>query len=172
MRKERLSISEEELTQFAERFLQENYGIQLNIPIKRNNRLRTTLGRYVISHHQEPLRIEIAGNTLTYGTKEAIIGILKHECIHFALHMKGVAYKDGQYPFETELKKHGAPSTKTQMIGKYYLFRCVKCKMEGKSKYKQLFQHPKKYRTSCCHAPLTIIGEEVYDGESFYACEV
>src|SRR5690625_4133127 len=59
-------ITEDELTQIADQFLQKNYGVTLDIPIKRNNRLRTTLGRYVVSHDDKPLRIEIAGNTLRY----------------------------------------------------------------------------------------------------------
>lgn len=167
MNRERgISMTERELTEIAKQFLQSNYGLTLEIPIHRNNRLRTTLGRYIVSHQNEPLRIEIAGNTLTYGTKSAIIGILKHECIHYALHMKGLNYRDGNPQFEAELQKHGAPRTNTQMIGKYYVFQCVKCQKEGKSKNKQLVLHPTKYLTKCCNAKLIIIGEQIYNGES------
>lgn len=162
-------ITEDELTQIADQFLQKNYGVTLDIPIKRNNRLRTTLGRYVVSHDDKPLRIEIAGNTLRYGTESSIISILKHECIHFALHKKGLNYHDGDSTFETELRKHNVPSTYTKIIGKYYLFRCKKCQREGKSSVKRLASHPEHYRTSCCNAQLTIVRELIYDGENYYS---
>jgi len=68
-----------QLIKVAEDFLQTAYQLQLKIPIERNNRLRTTQGRYVIKHDQTPLKIELSGNTLDYGTEEAIIGVLKHE---------------------------------------------------------------------------------------------
>lgn len=163
--REEFYITEDDLTQVAYKFLQLNYGLKLDIPIKRNNRLRTTLGRYVISHDDQPLRIEIAGNTLNYGTASSIIEILKHECIHYALHKKGLPYHDGDPLFEAELRKHHVPSTDTKIIGKYYLFRCQKCSHEGKTLFKRIVQKPDQYRTSCCNAPLKIIGEVIYDGE-------
>lgn len=158
------AMLEQELTQIAKEFLKENYGLQLTIPIKRNNRLRSTHGRFIIRHDQTPLQIEIAGKTIDYGTTDAIIGVLKHECIHFALHMQGKPSRDGHPYFEAELHKHGAPSTNTMIIGKHYIFTCNKCGREYESRRKQLVNTPSKYRTKCCKAKLTVIGERIYDG--------
>ncbi|MEI3605890.1 SprT-like domain-containing protein [Pseudogracilibacillus sp. SE30717A] len=158
-------MSEEELKKIASEFLSKNYNIELNVPVLRNNRLRTTLGRFVISSDKKtPLRIEIAGNTLDYGTDKAIIGVLKHECIHYALHLKGESSTDGHPYFESELKKHDAPSTRSTRIGKNYVFTCNACGKENETRIKQLNRTPYRYRTTCCNAKLTIIGERIYDG--------
>ena len=139
--------------------------MDLAIPIKRNNRLRSTHGRFIVDQHQTPVCIEIAGKTLEYGTNEVIIGILKHECIHYALHIKGRANRDGHPEFEAELRKHNAPSTNTLKIGMYYLFSCNRCGKEYESMRKQLVRTPNKYRTKCCQAKLTVIEERIYDGD-------
>ncbi len=157
-------MPEEKLTKIAREFLSKNYHIELKIPITRNNRLRTTLGRFVISSDKKPLRIEIAGNTLDYGTDKAIIGVLKHECIHYALHIKGESSSDGHPYFESELKKHNAPSTRSTQIGKNYVFLCDACGKESETRIKQLNRTPHRYRTTCCNSKLTIIGERIYDG--------
>lgn len=157
---------ERQLEQIARNFLKKHYEMDLEIPVKRNNRLRTTLGRFVMSSDKKPLRIEISGNTLEYGTKEAIIGILKHECIHYALHRKGKASRDGHPYFESELQKHGAPSTNTWKIGKHYIYVCNCCGKESESRLKQLMLTPSKYRTRCCNSKLAIVGERIYDGTS------
>lgn len=153
-----------QLIDIAEQFLQTAYQLQLDIPIERNNRLRTTQGRYVVKQDRTPVKIELSGNTLDYGTEEAIIGVLKHECIHYALHQLGKPYKDGNIYFEKELKKHAAPTTGTCFIGKLYTFTCNACGQLGETRRKQLTKTPNKYRTTCCQAKLTLVGEKIYDG--------
>lgn len=157
-------MDEAYLTRFAKAFLLAHYQQDLTIPIQRNNRLRTTQGRYVTKRDGTPIRIDIAGHTLDYGTQEVVEGIVKHECIHFALHQQGKPYKDGNALFEAELKKHNAPSTKTILVGKIYLFTCDQCGKTGESRLKQLMKTPEKYRTACCRSTLTITGEKIYDG--------
>ena len=152
--------------QIARVFLTETYGIELSIPVERNNRLRTTQGRYVIKHDDTPLRIELSGQTLEYGTEGAIIGIVKHECIHYALHQLGKPYQDGSAYFEAELKKHDAPRTGTCFIGKLYTFTCDDCGQVGETWRKQLTLTPEKYRTTCCRDTLTWIGEKIYNGSN------
>lgn len=154
----------ERLTKLATDFLHRHYEIALNIPIMRNNRLRTTQGRYVTKRDNTPLRMEISGQTLDYGTDDAILGIIKHECIHYALHQLKQPYKDGTALFESELRKHNAPSTRTMLIGKLYTFTCNQCGTIGETRRKQLMKTPEKYRTTCCQAKLTWTGERIYDG--------
>lgn len=153
-----------DLEDYATRFLQKYYQQQLTIPIERNNRLRSTLGRYVVSSKFEPLRIEIAGQVLTYGTEASILGILKHECIHYALHMQGDYLRDGEPEFEIELAKHGAPSTQSLKIGRYFVFRCRQCGSEGETRVLRVMKEPQKYRTVCCGAKLDVMGERIYNG--------
>lgn len=152
------------LIAYADRFLQDNFNIKLLIPIKRNNRLRSTLGRYVIDYKSRPVRIELSGNVLTYGSKETILGVLKHECIHYAYHVQGKNMEDGNPDFERALKQFKAPSTKTLKVGKYYTYECSECNKIGESRLQRLVRYPNDYRTSCCKAPLHITGEKIYRG--------
>jgi len=41
---------------------------------------------------------------------ETLQPIIRHECIHVAMMLKGLPYHDGEYEFEKELFKHRAPS--------------------------------------------------------------
>jgi len=154
----------EDVNIFAKQFLKRHYNIELTIPIKRNNRLRTTQGRYVTKQDGTPVHIDVSGQTLEYGSKEAIKGVIKHECIHFALHQLGKPYKDGSRLFEAELAKHQAPSTRTIQIGKLFTFTCNNCGKSGETRRKQLVKTPARYRTACCGSTLTVTGEKIYDG--------
>lgn len=157
-------FTENMLQQFAEQFLQKNYGITLTIPVKINNRLRTTLGRYVYSSTGTPIKIELAGSVITYGTKETIHNILKHECIHFAFHKLNKKMEDGDPCFEAELIKHNAPSTHSLKVGKFYIFQCEKCSKKSETNIKNVKKYPQKYRTTCCSARLNIVKERIYRG--------
>lgn len=154
------------LTNYAKEFLQQNFDMDLSIPIIQNNRLRSTLGRYVMTRSGKPLQIELSGRLLQYGTKDAIIGVLKHECIHYAFHIQGKNMHDGDPIFETTLKRYNAPSTKTLKVGKYYLFQCKQCKKIGETNIKRLVSKPHEYRSICCHSGIEIIGERIYRGEN------
>src|SRR5690625_6577065 len=92
----------EALKDIANDFLLTYYQVPLEIPIERNNRLRTTQGRYVMKHDGTPLRIDLSGSTLDYGKEEAIIGILKIECIHYELHNLKISFKDDTLIIEYE----------------------------------------------------------------------
>lgn len=154
----------DELTSYAAEFLEENFNVQLSIPIQRNNRLRSTLGRYVMEANGRPKRIELSGNLLNYGSKESIHGVLRHECIHYAFHIRGKNMQDGTPEFEQALEEFNAPSSNTLKIGKYYIYECLHCNKRGESRIKRIAQFPNNYRTNCCKSKLSIIGVKIYDG--------
>src|SRR5699024_5373840 len=99
------NMTEEQLTHYAKHFLLENFQLSLRIPIKRNNRLRSSYGRFVYNKQREPLRIEIAGLMFDYATKEVMYNVLRHECIHYALFILGKPHRDGEAYFEAVLKQ-------------------------------------------------------------------
>lgn len=99
-------------------FIRKEYNINLDIPVRINNRLSRSLGRFVITRGNIDNRIEFAGYLLKEGTDEQIISVLKHECIHYVLYQLGRDFKDGQKDFENELKRHGAGSTNSIRIKK------------------------------------------------------
>lgn len=152
-----------QLTVYAAEFLKKNYHLSLHIPITRNNRLRSTHGRFVIRNNKA-YKIELAGYLLDYGSYEAIIGVLKHECIHYALFLQKADFKDGEHAFENELKKYQAPGTNTMIVGKYYLFQCRQCKKVSKTTIKKVKTHSQQYRTKCCNANIVLLREAIYDG--------
>jgi len=158
-----MMLTDEELRKHASEFLRDNYHMSLDIPVKRNNRLRSTHGRFLLKNNK-PHSIELAGYLLTYGVRETIIGVLKHECIHYAQFKQGLGHLDGDPLFEAELQKHHAPKTRTLMIGKYIEFQCDACGRKTQTRRKRVAKSPQSYRTACCGSPLTIIGEKVYDG--------
>lgn len=138
-----------ELNNSATEFLKEFYDINLQIPIKVNKRLITSLGRfryYKSESKKRPLSIELSGRLLEYGTADQIISTLKHECIHYALYMLDKPHKDGQATFENELKKHSSCSTGTQKVSiKTYVYTC------GCSEFKSYTnRYSKGYRCRTC----------------------
>ncbi|MCA6607463.1 SprT-like domain-containing protein [Bacillus safensis] len=78
-----MAVSVEELIAEAERFLAENYDMKLGIPIKRNNRLRNTLGWFQSSVKEGALDIEINGKLMDYASRSEVIDVLHHELIHY-----------------------------------------------------------------------------------------
>lgn len=153
----------DELEQFAEQFLKEHYHITLSIPVERNNRLRSTHGRFVIKNNR-PQKIELAGHLLNYGAENFIYGVLKHECIHYALYEQGKGHVDGNPVFEAELEKHNAPRTRTLKIGSFIVFTCNHCGNRVETRRKRVAKHPEDYHTACCGAMLTVVGETAYNG--------
>ncbi|UNY40642.1 SprT-like family protein [Bacillus phage vB_BauS_KLEB27-1] len=167
-----MAISVEELITEAERFLAEKYDMELGIPIKRNNRLRSTLGWFQHSDRDGALDIEISGKLIDYASKAEVIDVLHHELIHYALYSAGRSYKDGCVEFEAELKKHGVSSTGVPLLyGPIVRFNCEKC---GKSAYTETMTVLKKHercKTRCCKAKLVNVRKDVIYGDKREAAE-
>jgi len=157
-------LDEQYLTAYAKTFLERHYNVKLTIPVVRNNRLRTSLGRFVVSANGTPLRIELSGNVLTYGAESVILGVLRHECIHYAFFKRGIFDTDGDPLFERALRKHRAPSSRTLKVGRFFRFQCVRCGSIGETTVKRVRQNPTSYLSKCCQANIELIGEKVYDG--------
>lgn len=155
-----------ELTKYAEKFLAENYGFKLAIPIRRNNRLTRSLGRYLqLTPGYAPYKIDLSGRLLDYGTPTVIIDTLKHELIHYAVHCLGEDWRDGAKYFENELKKHRVSSTNTNKVGIRYLTKCRSCGMESETKVKKQAERSYLYIMGCCASGYDYIGDVIYDGE-------
>lgn len=154
----------EKLTQIAMAFLRGNYDLPLEIPIVINGRLRTAMGRYISTHKGNPESIEIATFLMKYGAPSVIIDTLYHECIHYALHVKGEPNDDGHPHFEAELRKHGVGSTKTNRVGVSVVYTCHECGKEADAWGKRLLRDYHGRVTRCCRAKINIVGERIYDG--------
>ncbi len=160
-------VTIEEMTEEDRRFLSVNYGIDLRIPVRRNNRLKRTLGQF-IHRGRESDCIELSGILLDYGGKEAAIDTLKHELIHYALFELEKPYRDGDPTFENELRKHNVSPTDTlECFGPIVRFECVECGNESFTETKRVGISPQSYKTKCCKAALINVRNDViYGGRS------
>lgn len=101
---------EKQLAVYAQGFLNTNFNLDLEIPIEINGRLTKTGGYFQHARGKKmPLKISISERfmVLALVDKEegmhAILDIVKHELVHYALYMLDKNYKDGQDDFENTL---------------------------------------------------------------------
>lgn len=158
---------EKEMEKFAREFLKEEFGVDLTIPIKINNRLKRTFGmfrgRTSKVTGREPIVIEISKNMIEYQGFDFAYGTLKHELVHYALFIQNRPYNDGTYTFEQELKRVGAPSSGTRKsVFKKEVYECKGCSHKF-LRSRKLNNH-KTYKGSnynCpCGGQLNYIGQE------------
>jgi SprT-like protein len=152
-----------DLKNHARNFLMDKYGMDLKIPIKRNNRLSRSMGRFIATYSDKPVVIEIAGFTMEYGHPSVIIDTLEHELVHYAMCELNRPYDDEDYEFQKELQKYNISLTETNKVGKYTKYKCEECGAENESGLKPTTL-VKNRITSCCRATIIPTGEVVYNG--------
>lgn len=118
-----------------------------------NSRLRTTGGRYLPDERV----IEINPKYLNELGMDEVVGIIKHELVHYHLHIEGKGYKHGDVSFKSLLKETGAPrhcqvlpSIKRQNK-KVYVYECSNCHCIYKRKKRM---DVLKYRCGKCKGKL------------------
>lgn len=107
-----------EMKKFSQTFLKTTYGIDMEIPLTINNRLKTTCGRFRYKINRRtgatsPLAVEMNGFFVKNNTKDVVVDVLKHELVHYALFTLGKPHSDGHPVFERELKRLGVVSQST-----------------------------------------------------------
>lgn len=157
-------VSTRQLNDFAEKFLNETYGMSLTIPIKLNGRLKTSYGRFVSYRDPKlPKVIELNKSFLECNDLDTVLNVLKHELVHYALFMKGKPHSDGNPVFEKELKRLGIVSQsdigKYNILQKMQIYQCKKCGNE----YKMIrrLKNNGKYHICKCSGRLIDKGKRV-----------
>lgn len=152
--------NESRLTVYAYNWLVTEYGIELKIPIKISNRLKSTFG-YFRHRSKLPIEIQISNNLIEYHDEEILLDVFKHELIHYVCFITGKQYKDGSKDFESELRRQGVSSTKTfKYKGKGHEYVCTCCNKTIQTKRKG---YDKKY--ICAKGK----GNFIYKGETIIA---
>ena len=146
---------EQQMRMYARNFLKENFDMKLEIPIKIDGRLTRTGGSY---HHtvKKALMIKVSERFM-YGALldetegvGAILDILEHELVHYALHMQGKDYYDGSKEFEETLARlnigsSGYTAEKKRLSAKknvwYNIYDIYHNKVLGKT---NLYNHTKQ----------------------------
>ncbi|QCT75540.1 SprT family protein [Macrococcoides canis] len=119
-----------------------------------NNRLRTTGGRYMLQSHN----IEINKKQFEAYGEEAIIDIIKHELVHYHLHIEGKGYKHRDRDFKQLAQQVGAPRYCSPLpdIRFKYRYICKKCNNEYPRKRRMSIH---KYRCKCGGRLIEVINE-------------
>lgn len=142
-------VTLDDLYEEANRFLWENYNMALVVPIEIEEDFITEEGAYEFTINA-PKRILIAEFVMIFAEDEVIYDVLRHELVHYALHLRGRNFADGHPEFEAELAKHGIASTESTMIGLYHLYECEKC--GGEIPHYTKVSEGEKLVTVCCEA--------------------
>lgn len=152
MKSFKAKISVDQLTVIAKEFLESAYGLELNIPISYNGRLTSALGRFLEDDEfpHEPLAIELSKNLGQYHPEHEIIEVLKHELVHYALHILKKPYADGEEYFEKELERFGISSSELIAYkGMVHIYECAECHAPILSERKL-----SKFVSECCKGDL------------------
>jgi len=98
-----------QMEQYANKFLKENYNLQLTVPLKINARLKTTCGRFkyrrYASGKRESVSVEMNKFFIENNEPTIVLDVLRHELVHFALFELGKPNADGHPVFEGELRR-------------------------------------------------------------------
>lgn len=128
--KEVMDMTLKDLHRFAEEFLQEEFNMSLNIPIKLNGRLKRAGGRFILKEDlftRSLTALEIDLNKTVYENNpiDVVLDILKHELVHYALFEQGLPFRDGEKVFENTLTRLGISSTNTVKVKtKAHIYKC------------------------------------------------
>lgn len=112
-------LTQYQLERYAEKFLKDNYGMKLVVPLKINGRLSTSLGRFVYTKHRcgtkpnVPKAVELNRYLVENNEPTIVLDVLRHELVHYAMFMQGKPHNDGHPVFENELKRLGVVSQNT-----------------------------------------------------------
>lgn len=124
-----------QLRQYANKFLKDNYNLDLVVPLQLNGRMQRTCGWF--RHYRgwnRPTCIELNKFFVENNEPTLVLDVLRHELVHYAQYMLQRPYRDGQVGFENELKRLGIVSQST--IDKYtivskpqnrHVYECADC---------------------------------------------
>lgn len=134
-----------QLRQYANKFLKDNYDMELSIPLDLNARMKTTCGWFRSTRYADGRKVarKIELNKFFVENNEPItvLDVLRHELVHYALFAQGKPNSDGHPVFENELKRLKIVSQSD--INKYIIkskpvnftvYQCVDCDTEFKRK--------------------------------------
>jgi len=121
-------MSDSELQALVEQVSLADFGRPFVHKATFNRRLRTTGGRYVLQTHN----LEINPLMIEEFDEQNLIGVIKHELVHYHNHIQGLPYQHKDRYFQTELQRIAglryAPATSKAKVRKqqkhYWIYTC------------------------------------------------
>lgn len=140
------------LQQLVERVSQTVFGQPFLHEARFNGRLRTTGGRYLLRSH------DLEFNPRFVDDETILLGIIKHELVHYHLHLQGKGYQHRDTDFKQLLAQVGglryAPRQDT-VSKRYWVYACA----NEHRIYRQRRLQTQKYVCAKCQQRITLIGE-------------
>ncbi|WP_414042329.1 SprT family protein [Macrococcus animalis] len=141
-----------DLQQLVETISMEYFGKPFVHDAVFNNRLRTTGGRYLLRSHN----IEINPKQYIAFGEDALSDIIKHELVHYHLHIEGKGYQHRDKDFKLLSEKVGAPRY-CEMIpslkGYKYTYTCKRC---GQNYLRKRRMNTTNYKCSKCFGRISL----------------
>lgn len=158
-------VTIEDLYTEANRFLRDVYDLPLTIDIEIDAELDFAEGCYLHTM-KEPMGILIAQFVMDIADDEIIYEVLRHELVHYALHVTGKPFADGCSYFEAELERLEIKSSGTVMVGRYHMYECATCGGDIPHFRKLTEKERMVAKTLCCEAePLFKNEQAIYNGK-------
>ncbi|WP_240339790.1 SprT-like domain-containing protein [Halobacillus ihumii] len=147
-----------QLFEAAEKFLFDNFGMAIEVPIEINKRLKSTFGYFQFSGNQ-PKKISMSYEFVKNQPNKIVLDVLYHECVHYALFMQGKPFHDGDVTFKRTVDRLGVSRTGTYRFkGVGHLYRC-KNDVCGKKFTKKMKGYDKRYICAKCKSRFEYLGE-------------
>lgn len=145
-------MTDQDLQALVERISLQSFGKPFRHLAFFNARLRTTGGRYHLQDHN----IDINPRMLTMFGEATLEGVIKHELVHYHLHMAGQSGQHRTRAFKQLLKAVGglryAPQQpKAKTTTQVYVYQCEQC---GHTYQRKRRVNTQKYVCGICHGKL------------------
>lgn len=148
-----------ELHYQANKFLEDNFGLTLEIPIRISTRMKSKLGAFQIKYQKQQVvskEIVMSHTFLVNNSREIILDVLYHECVHYALYTLQKPYRDSDREFTETLERLGIAKTRSYKYkGQAYLYECRKCSYQFTKRVKG---YNKRYICRHCRGRFTYKG--------------
>lgn len=152
-------MNSDEIHSCARKFLAENFGLTLEIPIRISKRMKSKLGVFQIKYQKKQVvskEIVMSHTFLVNNSREIILDVLYHECVHYALYTLKKPYRDSDCEFTETLERLGIAKTRSYKYkGQAYLYECRKCSYEFTKRVKG---YDKRYICRHCRGRFTYKG--------------
>ena len=144
-------MNEKELESHAKAFLRDNFDLSLDIPVRVSRRMKSKLGVFTVKYYGRKVtgsEIVMSESFILNNGRTAVLDVLYHECVHYALYRTGQPYRDSDATFICTLEALGISRSRSYRYrGESFLYECRKCRYRFS---KNMKGYEKRYRCRRC----------------------
>ncbi|KKK35378.1 hypothetical protein WN59_00650 [Salinicoccus sediminis] len=148
------------LKRHADEFLERNFDMPLGVPLRISSRMKSRLGAFQVKYIRGgdvKTEIVMSHEFIVHNSEEAILDVLYHECVHYALYTQDKPYRDSDALFISTLDRLGISRTRTYAYkGRSHLYECRRCRYRFS---KNIKGYEKRYICRKCRGKFSYVGE-------------